>query len=125
MLEIGVVAARVAQKVETSLSVTEVLSLAKQAMAVSPEKVRFVTLAGKGAVAKKSGASYYVISRPSAIEILKNIVGADVNEQNFDTDCLFLNENYAEFGKIYADPAEYTVYDAATLCKNGIDIAHK
>jgi hypothetical protein len=92
---------------------------------VPSERIRFVTLAGEGAVAKKSGASYYVISRPSCIEIFREIFCADVNEDNFDKCRLFLNEDYDEFERIYFSHAKYTVYDAAALCRDGIDIAKK
>ena len=125
VLEIGTVAAKLADKVKTSLSLQEIMSLAKTAFSVPAERIRFVTLAGEGAVAKKSGASYYVISRPSCIEIFREIFCADVDENNFDRDRLFLNEDYTEFERIYFSSAKYTVYDAATLCKDGIDIANR
>ena len=122
VLEIGAVVARVADKIDTSLSVPEMISLAKTAFSVSSERIRFVTLAGEGAVAKKSGASYYVLSRPSCIEIFRDMFSAEIDEEDFDKDRLFLNEDYDEFERIYFSTAEYTVYDAATLCNDGIDI---
>ena len=125
VLEIGSVAARVADKIDTSLSLQEMISLAKTAFSVPSEKIRFVTLAGEGAVAKKSGASYYVISRPSCIEIFREIFSAGVDENNFDSGRLFLNEDYDEFERIYFSSAKYTVYDAAALCKDGIDLTNK
>ena len=124
-LEIGTVAAKIIDKIDTSLSLADMITLAKAAFSVPAEKIRFVTLAGEGAIAKKSGASYYVISRPSCIEIFREIFSADVNEDNFDSDRLFLNRDYEEFERIYFSSAGYTVYDAAAICKDGIDIANK
>jgi LCP family protein required for cell wall assembly len=125
VFEIATVVAKVANKIDTSLSLQDMISLAKMAFSMAADEIRFVTLAGEGAIAQKSGASYYVLSRPSCIEIFREIFSADVTEQNFDKERLFLNEDYAEFERIYFSSARYTVYDAATLCKNGIDIANK
>lgn len=125
VIEVATVVARVADKIDTSLSLQDMISLAKMAFSVPSEGISFVTLAGEGAIAQKSGASYYVLSRPSCIEIFREIFSADVTEQNFDKEHLFLNEDYAEFERIYFSSAKYTVYDAATLYKDGIDIANK
>lgn len=125
VFEVATVVARVADKIDTSLSLQEMISLAKTAFSVPADGISFVTLAGEGAIAQKSGASYYVLSRPSCIEIFRDIFSADVTEQSFDKERLFLNEDYAEFERIYFSSARYTVYDAASLCKDGIDIANK
>ena len=125
VFEIGSVAARIVPHVKTSLSLTEILPLVKQVLAVPSENIRLSTLAGEGAVAKKSGASYYVISRPSAIEQVRELFGSDIDESGFDRKRLFLNEEYDEFVRIYSEGAEYTVYDVSYICREGINIARK
>ena len=46
-LEIGTVAAKIIDKIDTSLSLTDMITLAKAAFSVPAEKIRFVTLAGE------------------------------------------------------------------------------
>lgn len=115
IIELGSLVAAVADDVNTSFPLGEVVTLARQALNVSPDNVRFVTLAGKSAVAKKSGASYYVISRSASIEILNDFFDADIDENNFDKDRLFLNERYSEFEDIYYSYADYKIFDATNL----------
>ena len=125
VFELGALAAKIADDVKTSFSIQDMLVLAKRALSVSSEKISFATIAGEGAVATKSGASYYVISRPSAIEMINEVLGENIKEDEFDRDSVFLNENYKEFKRIYSSKAEYKIYSASQLSENGIDIAHK
>ena len=124
VFEIGAIVAAVSDNIKMNIPMTSVIPLAKQLMAIPAENVRFVTLAGEGAVAKSSGASYYVISRPSSIEILNLLLGASVTEESFDRERVFLNERYGSFGDIYNSYAEYKIFDAKTLVQSGIEIRH-
>ncbi|MBR4013556.1 MAG: hypothetical protein IKJ00_04590, partial [Clostridia bacterium] len=123
--KIGAILAAVSDNIKMNVPMANVIPLAKQIMNIPAENVKFVTLAGEGAVAKASGASYYVISRPSAIKILNEILGAKVTEENFDKDRVFLNERYDSFCDIYNSEAEYKIFDAKTLVQSGIEIVHK
>ncbi len=125
ILTIASLAATLADDIDTDASISNIVTLARKALVLSAEKIRFVTLAGEGAVAEKSGASYYVISRDSAIEITGKYLGGTGDEKSFDKDRKFLNENYDSFSKIYYSKADYTVYDAATLASGGIEIERK
>lgn len=125
VFEIGAILAAVSDNIKMNVPMANVIPLAKQIMNIPAENVKFVTLAGEGAVAKASGASYYVISRPSAIKILNEILGAKVTEENFDKDRVFLNERYDSFCDIYNSEAEYKIFDAKTLVQSGIEIVHK
>ena len=120
IIEIGSVAAAVSDDVRTSISLSEAIVLAKRVITLPSDRISFVTLAGGGAIATKSGASYYVISRPCAIEIVRDMLGGDADEESFDPDRLFLNESYTEFERIYTERAEYTVYSADSLEKSGL-----
>ncbi len=115
VFEMGVLVASLSDSVKTSFPLSEMISLSKKALAISPENIRFVTLAGESAVAKKSGASYYVISKDSSREIINSFFGVDVNEHDFDKNKLFLNGDYTEFKNIYYSKTDYTVIDADTI----------
>ena len=123
--ELTEVIGSVIDDVKTDMSISNIISLARQAFSIQAEKVRFVTLAGEGTVASKSGASYYVISRPSAIRIVNEFLGARASEDNFDKGRLFLNERYDSFEDIYYREIDFRVYDANSLVSEGIDISHK
>ncbi len=123
LFEIGAILAAVSDNVKMNIPMSSVVTLAKQLMSIPSENVRFVTLAGEGAVAKASGASYYVISRPAAIKIVNDILGASATDKTFDKDRLFLNDRYDSFFDIYYSDIEYTVYDAKSLVASGIEIA--
>lgn len=125
VLEIGAIVAAVSDNIKMNIPMSSVIPLAKQLMSIPAQNVKFVTLAGEGAVAKSSGASYYVISRSSAIKILNELLGADVSEETFDKERVFLNEKYESFGDIYNSDAEYEIFDAKTLVESGIEIARK
>ena len=123
--ELTEVIGSVIDDINTDMSIASIISLARQAFSIQASKVRFVTLAGEGAVASKSGASYYVISRSSAIRIVNEFLGAHTDDDNFDKDRLFLNERYKDFGDIYYGDVDFEVYDANSLMSYGIEIPHK
>ena len=111
--------------ISTDISMSDIVILAAQAFSIPSDSVSFVTLAGESAVAKASGASYYVISRSAAIEIVNELLGGYADEESFDSEGLFLNDKYQSFSDIYYSYAEYTVYNAKALADGEIDIAHK
>ena len=125
ILDISAVALSLIGDVKTNIPLSNVYMLVKDAMAVLPQNIRFVTLAGEGAVATASGASYYVVSRTSAIEIVNEFFGAKADEDSFDAKRVFLNEKYDSFKDIYYSRADYEIYDASALISEGIDIARK
>ena len=119
------IAIKVFDDVSTNLPIAKMRELIGGVLAVESENIRFVTLAGEEATAKASGASYYVMSRPSAIKIVNELLGGNATEENFDTKRLFLNEKYDEFEKIYTCPAEYKVFDSKSILSYGIEITSK
>ncbi len=125
LLRIKEIFTAVRDDIKTDISMSDIIVFAAQAFAVPSDSVTFVTLAGESAVAKTSGASYYVISRSSAIEIVNEFLGGDADEKSFDTERAFLNDKYESFSDIYYSDAEYTVYDAKSLIEGQMDIAHK
>ncbi len=125
LLRIKEIFGAVSKDIRTDISMSDIVILATQAFSVASERVTFVTLAGEGAVAKASGASYYVLSRPSAIKIVNEFLGGHADEGSFDKNRVFLNDKYESFSDIYYSEAEYKVYDAKSLVMGQIDIAHK
>jgi hypothetical protein len=106
-----------ADGVETDISATELLSIGVKSMDFGKENILFLTLPGKDAVAERSGASYYVLSRQATEEILQRYFCAD---GEFDRDGIFLNENYDSFRKIYEEYAEYGVNSVSDILLDGI-----
>ena len=125
VFEIGAIVAAVSDNIKMNIPMSSVITLAKELMSIPSENVKFVTLAGESAVAKASGASYYVISRPSAIEILNELMGAGLSDESFDRERVFLNDRYDSFENIYKNRAEYKIFDAKTLVQSGIEIVQK
>jgi len=125
LAEAGNIVLGLRDDVRTNLSFDEMAKLVRGAFSVSSENIRFLTLAGDGATATESGASYYVISRPAAIEIVNEYLGGNASEETFDPTHLFLNEKYPEFGKIYSTYAKYEVYSASDISGGKLGIAHK
>jgi len=123
--EAASIAVRVFDDVKTNVAFDDMTKLIGGALAVESENISFVTLAGEEATATSSGASYYVMSRPSAIKIINEFLGGSATEENFDKNRVFLNEKYTEFKKIYDSRAEYRVHNAKTILEEGIDIASK
>ena len=125
LLRIKEIFGAVSKEMRTDISMSDIVILATQAFSISSDRITFVTLAGQGAIAKVSGASYYVLSRPSAIKIVNEFLGGNADEESFDKNKVFLNDRYESFSDIYYSEAEYKVYDARSLVMGQIDIAHK
>ena len=103
-----------ADGVETDMSVSDIISIGARAMEFPTRNMLMLTLPGAEAVAEKSGASYYVLSRESASEVMASYFGG---KGEFDKDSCFLNEDYQSFIEIYRGRAEYSpvsVYDLIT-----------
>ena len=125
LVDVSTLLASCVGDIKTNISLLDMLSLARRAFGISPDKVSFVTLAGESAVAKSSGASYYVISRPSAIEIFNELLGGCATEESFDKNKVFLNEKYDSFANIYYSDMPYTVYDASSLLSGQLEVVKK
>lgn len=100
-----------ADGVETDLSIADVISIGARAMEFSTRNMLMLTLPGGEAVAKKSGASYYVLSSQSCAEVMASYFG---RKRDFDAEGSFLNEDYQSFTDIYRKRVEYSpvsVYD--------------
>ena len=100
-----------ADGVETDLSIADIISIGARAMDFSTRNMLMLTLPGGEAVAKKSGASYYVLSSESCAEVMASYFG---RKRDFDADGCFLNEDYQSFTDIYRTRVEYSpvsVYD--------------
>ena len=123
--EAAAIAVRVFDDIKTNLAIDDMTRLIGGALAVESKDISFVTLAGEEATATSSGASYYVMSRPSAMKRVNELLGGDATEESFDKGRIFLNEKYKAFERIYSSPAEYKVHTAESILLLGIDIAGK
>ncbi len=95
-----------AENVETDLQIDEWLTFGTKALSLFNEQIYFLTLPGEEVIATKSGASYYCLSAPSTEEIVKLYFGA---KDAFDTNQVFLNDNYNSFSTVYKAQKEYSI----------------
>ena len=112
-------AAEILPNVGTDLTLFEIGELLSEGMALSSEKVFFVTAPGDDAVSEKSGAWYYVVSKAGMENILRNYFGAD---GAFDDNGWFFNSNSERSAEIYNREQSVTVTTVADIEKNGIKI---
>ena len=94
--------------VQTDLTLPEIKELASLLFLTEPEQVFLVTAPGEDATAKKSGASYFVLSAPGMDRLLAEHFGAKAG--GFDPQRVFLNDGYEEFGRIYREKIDYKPY---------------
>jgi len=94
-----------ADGVETDMAVSDIISIGARAMDFSMRNMLMLTLPGEEAIAKKSGASYYVLSHESCAEVTASYFG---RKRDFDADGSFLNEDYQSFIDIYRTRVEYS-----------------
>ena len=98
-------AMRMRGEVDGNFEASEILSLSRELLSISPENVFFVTAPGAAVTATQSGASYYALSAPAMADLLTKYFGAA--EGSFDPEHVFLNERYESFRKIYGEWREY------------------
>lgn len=102
--------------VETDFEMSEISSMATRALEMSTDNLFMLTLPGKEAIAKKSGAGYYVLSASAMAEVLQKYFGGN---GGFDSEMKFLNTDYDSFEKIYNEYTEYSVTTVSELLRNG------
>ncbi len=88
----------VVEGVETNMSAYDLLWLANRALATNATQIKMLTLPGEALVAKKSGASYYVLSGISTEKLMRKYF---CSSEEFDEDKAFLNEDYNSFRDVY------------------------
>jgi len=107
-------------KTDTDITLADAKELSDVLLGVKDENMFFLTAPGAPAIAEKSGASYYVLSRDATAEVLRNNFGA---EGEFDKNNIFLNSDYSEFRDIYFGYSEYRVVSAADISRDTDGIA--
>ena len=119
VLTLGKLAVTMLDEVETDLSVSEVMTLAGAVFSSTAEKVLFVTAPGTDVIGENSGASYYVLSKPSMEKLLQDYFDGQAGA--FDPQGLFCYPS-AVFQKAYGKEVPYEAISAETVAKNGIEI---
>lgn len=110
----------VPEHTETDLSVGELVSLGKAALASDGGAVSFFTLPGKACTVSQTGASYYVLSAPATSELMTQMFGAEVD--SFDPKEVFCHHRNAAFRKIYDEYIPYEGISMAQIEEKGIQI---
>ncbi len=95
-------------RIKTDISAGELVVLALKATELDGKNISFFTLPGEEARAA-SGASYFVMSRPSTEMVLTGYFSA---KGNTDAEKLFLNTQNESFRKIYESEKEIKIFNA-------------
>lgn len=112
-------------RTETNLTLVDCFKFMSYASEFDLNSVSFMTLPGNPAVARLSGAGYYVINRSAAIETVNrylNVKKKDITESTFDTMHVFENKDYDDFVQIY-NSKEYKIraYSATEIMNGEIE----
>lgn len=107
---------------ETNVTEGDVMKLIGEISRGGDGEVFYLTAPGEAIQTQKSGAWYYVLSRPSMKEILENYFGAGANGKFFDKDEKFVDKQEKPFYDIYEKRCEYKIYSDDDIDNNLIDI---
>ena len=105
--------------VKTDLTLPELTWLIPELYESKSERIFLVTAPGEAAIAKASGASYYVLSHPAMEELLCAHFGA--SEKGFDPQGVFLNRENRDFSVIYKKYVSFSIFSADSSDKNGVE----
>ena len=109
-------------KVETNLSLPDLLYLTGDLPALQAEKIYFLTAPGSDVTAT-TGGSFYVLSAPAMNEILEHSFGGEAD--GFDKNRVFLYKKSKDFSRIYESYSDYEVVTATGIRENGLGIPRK
>ena len=105
--------------IRTNVKLSDLATLAVAVFDIDEEDIMLVTLAGEDIRSKVSGAWYYVVSKSSAEDILREVLGA---EKEFDCDGVFRNPDNESFEKIYFSSVRYESKTSKDISQNGIEL---
>lgn len=109
-------------KVETDLSLNDLMSLSDEVTELQADKVYFLTAPGSD-VRTSSGGSFYVLSAPAMNEILEQMLDGEAG--GFDPGRAFLYEKSSKFVEIYENYVPYDVITATGIEEKGLGIQRK
>ena len=108
-----------ADGVETDLCAADMITLGTRVMSIDKGSIFLLTLPGQECVADVSGAWYYVLSGKATQRLMLEYFCAS---RDFDTQRVFLNENYDDFARIYNADMDYSMINVTRINEDGIDI---
>lgn len=97
--------------VKTNVTLSDLLWLIPEVYALRSDRLWMATAPGEAAVGEKSGASYYILSRPSMERLLTERLGAAPG--GFDASGVFLHESYQPFRELYEKEVRLRLFSAA------------
>ena len=107
-------------RVDTDMSLSDIGQLFDAAKNTQKDSIFFVTAPGKAITAKKSGASYYVLSASAMDELKHRLFAKEIGV--FDPRGVFSNSTNSDFLKIYSEYSAYTVHSAEDIADSGAGI---
>ncbi len=114
----------VLSRCETDINEKDIFSLAMNTSEKKEGRAYYMTAPGEAVQSDVSGAWYYILSRSSMLEILRERFGCAADENAFDNDKdnKFVDKQIKRFYDIYNAHCEYKVYSADEIGNNEIDI---
>ena len=109
------------KSVKTNMSVVQMVSVLKRALAVSPENITLLTLPGEEIQSEYSGAWYYVLSRRGTAKVMEEQFGVLGASSCFDPAHLFSDAGRPAFERIYRMDIEPQYYTVDGLSGEGIE----
>lgn len=108
-----------ASDVETDMALPDMLELGLCVKDMDGNSIFLVTLPGREAIAKESGASYYVLFADGARRIMQGYFGGG---DAFDANEYFLNKRYKSFEDIYFEECTPEIFSVSDILGQGINI---
>ncbi len=112
------------KNVTTDISVADAVYFAKSVLSLDLGDMKMMTVPGYPV--NSNGASYYVVYRKDALEIINgyfNVYDRDITDALFDQDKLFTKESDTRINAIYTSKdGSYTVNSGDKIDESGIDI---
>ena len=108
-----------ARGVETDMTLSDMLELGLCIEDMDGNSIFLVTLPGREAIAKESGASYYVLFADGAKRIMQSYFGGG---DDFDANEYFLNKRYKTFEDIYFEKCTPEIFSVNDIFEGGINI---
>ena len=108
--------------IETDVGFLELATVGFCCFDIEEENIRMVTIAGEDIRSSESGAWFYVLSKSSSENILRDLADAKISDGDFDKNGVFRNPSSPDFERIYLSDIEYRTRNSKEISENGIEI---
>lgn len=110
----------VSEQSESNINEQDIISVGLKLKGQKNMDVFYMTASGEAVQSDKSGAWYYILSRPTMNDLLYERFGAD--KKDFDKNNKFVDKRVKSFYDIYEKYYDYKVYSTDDIENNQINI---